>query len=295
MVRQIHGFEAIFPHTSVLEILDIGSNPTLSHVAPPSYLGLLRRGRCRVTGFEPGAEAFARLQKEKSEHERYFPYAVGNGTDQTFYECAASVMSSLYPPNHELLSQFHLLSEAAQVVKTYTISTKRLDDIDALGSIDYIHMDIQGAELQALQGGEKMLQNVLVVQAETNLLPMYVGQPLFSEVELYMRKHGFMLHRLDNLQKRTWKPLCLNNDPLQGWQQWFWGDAVFVHDITQWKHMDAESMLKMACILHEMYHAFDLVQLVLAVRDEAHGTQDAGVYYQNLINAVPELQPGRPS
>jgi hypothetical protein len=182
-----------------------------------------------------------------------------------------------------------MLSEAAQIVGTSSIDTKRLDDIPEIGAIDYIHMDVQGAELQCLQSGEKLLQHVVVVQAETNLLPMYINQPMFSEVELYMRSQGFMLHRLENLQKRTWKPLCLNGDILQGFSQWFWGDAIFVRDIATWSSMSADALFKMACVMHEVYHAFDLVQLILLVRDQTHGTGDAGRYFQVISQDVPEL------
>ncbi len=288
-VRGIQAFETIFPLTPVIDVLDVGSNPNERQAAPPAYAGLLARGRCRVTGFEPGAQAFAELQKIKGENERYFPYAIGDGTTQTFYECAMGVMSSLYPPNHELLKDFHLLGEAAQVVKHYPVETKRLDDIPEITTCDYIQMDVQGAELQCLQGAQRVLKNVSVVQAETLFLPMYINQPLFSEVEIYMRSQGFMLHRIESVQKRTWKPLMVNRDPLQGWQQWFWGDAIFVRDFTQWKKMSADALLKMVCILHDIYHAFDLAQLILAARDETHGTRDAGVYYQVLCKDVPEL------
>lgn len=289
MARTIHGFEAIFPNAPLIQVLDIGSNPTLAHAAPPSYTGLLKRGRCIVTGFEPSAVAYEALEKTKGPFERYFPFAIGDGTTQTFYECTASVLSSLYKPNLDLLKHFHLLSEAAQIVSTCQIDTKRLDDIADIGAMDYIHMDVQGAELQCLQSGHQLLRDVLVVQAETNLLPMYHDQPMFSEVELYLRSQGFMLHRLENVQKRTWKPLCLNGDVLQGFSQWFWGDAIFVRDIATWPKMSAAALFKMACVMHEVYHAFDLVQLILLMRDQTHGTQDAGLYFQVILQDVPEL------
>lgn len=289
MARVVKSFEAILPHAPKIEILDIGSNPNERHIAPPSYAGLLERKRCRITGFEPGTEAFAALQKIQSPEERYFPYAIGDGTTQKFYECALGVMSSLYEPNHELLKDFHVLGEAARVVAVHEMPTKRLDDISEITTCDYIHMDIQGAELQALKSGEKLLKNVVVVQAEVTFLQMYRNQPTFSEVELYMRSQGFMLHYVDSLQKRTWKPLCLNGDPMAGWSQWFWGDAVFVRDIAGWKNLSSEAMLKMACILHDVYRSFDLAQLVLAARDQNHGTQDANTYFQALMQDVPEL------
>jgi FkbM family methyltransferase len=287
--RLIPVFEEIIPTTPFIEVIDIGSNPSQHHIAPPCYESLRQRGRCRVTGFEPGKEAFAALNALTSDASRYFPYAVGDGTVQTFYECAYSVMSSLFEPNHELLQHFHVLDRAAQVRSTSLMETKRLDDIPEITGCDYLHIDVQGAELQCFQGGEKLLKNMLVIHTEANFLPMYKGQPLFSEVEIYLRQRGFMLHRINDLQTRVLKPLCLNSDAFAGWRQWFWGDAVFIRDIATWKDMSGDELLKMAAILHEIYHAFDLVQLILVVRDAKLKTKDNAAYLQMLVKHVPEL------
>ncbi len=282
-------FEEIVPDVPALEVIDIGANPAQHELAPPHYQSLFQRGRCRVTGFEPGEKAFAALREFAGPQARYFPYAIGDGTVQTLHECEFDVLSSLYEPNAELLRHFHLLDRVSKVVAKHHIETKRLDDIAEIESADYIHMDVQGAELQCLQGGEKLLRDIVVAHIETNFLPMYKGQPLFSEVELYLRSQGFMLHRVDNLQSRTVRPLCLNGDALAGWRQWFWGDSVFIRDITTWHRMKPEALLKMAAILHELYHAFDLVQAALMVRDGLTGRRDAMAYLQMLSKTVPEI------
>ena len=287
--RIIPVFEEIIPTAPLIEVIDIGSNPAHHATVPPQYNSLFQRGRCRVTGFEPGEKAFAALQEFMGPKSRYFPYAIGDGTTQTLYECAFDVMTSLYEPNEELLQHFHLLDRAAKVVGTCRVDTKRLDDIPEIKSCDYIHMDVQGAELQCLQGGEKLLHDVVVVHAETNFLPMYKNQPLFSEVEIYLRSRGFMLHRVEGLQTRTLRPLCLNGNALAGWHQWFWGDSVFIRDITTWHLMSPEALLKMAAILHELYHAFDMVQAILMVCDTKTGGKDSMAYLQMLSKNIPEL------
>src|SRR5690606_12637588 len=217
------------------------------------------------------------------------PYAIGDGTEQTLYECAFSTMSSLYEPNAELLQHFHMLDEAGKVIRTSKVKTKRLDDIPEIDACDYLHMDVQGAELQCLKGAEKLLEKVLVVQAEVLFLPMYKNQPLFSEVEIFLRERGFMLHRVNHLASRTLKPLCLNGDVLAGWAQWFWGDAVLLRDISQWGKMSADQLLRMAALMHEVYHAFDLVLAILMQRDANAGTADARRYVQLLSRDMPEL------
>jgi hypothetical protein len=43
------------------------------------YLPLLRARLAEAYGFEPQPEALAALEARKSEHETYFPHAVGGG------------------------------------------------------------------------------------------------------------------------------------------------------------------------------------------------------------------------
>jgi FkbM family methyltransferase len=286
---QIPTFKSLFPKAQLVEIIDIGSNPIQNTESPPNYNVLLRNGQARVTGFEPGTEAFAALQKLKSAHERYFPYAIGDGTTQTFYECKNSFMSSLYEPNQEILKHLHQLDDAAQVIATHEMATHRLDDISEITIGHYIHMDVQGAELQCLQGAEKLLENVLVIQAETNFVSMYKNQPLFSEVEYFLRQRGFMLHKLHNPQSRTLKPLCLNGKIFEGWSQLFWCDSVFIRDIQSWPTMQPDQLLQLAHIMHEMFFSFDIVLAILMERDHMLGTRDTMVYIQMLSQYVPQL------
>src|SRR5690606_35873068 len=155
------------------------------------YGAFLKHGRCRVTGFDADPRAFEALQEKQNETLRFFPYAIGDGTEQTLYECVRSTMSSLYEPNADLLRHFDWLDVNSRVERETRVQTKRLDDIPELGACDYLHMDVQGAELMCLQGAEKLLDKVLVVHAEVLFLEMYKNQPLFSEVEIFLRKKGF--------------------------------------------------------------------------------------------------------
>ena len=72
------------------------------------------------------------------------------------------------------------------------IPTIRLDDVDEIKNIDYLKIDIQGGELEVFKNGVNLLKNCLVIHTEVKFLPMYEGQPLFSEVELFLRELGFV-------------------------------------------------------------------------------------------------------
>jgi FkbM family methyltransferase len=287
--KSLTPFADIVAGVPILHVVDVGSNPHENAGNPPVYAALLRAGRCRVTGFQPGADAFAALEKTKGPMETYYPYAIGDGTTQNFYECALPVMSSLYEPDPNILKHFYVLDMAAKVKNISRIDTKKLDDIDGIRAPDFLHMDVQGAEHQVLTGAPKLLDDILVVQAETLFLPMYKNQPMFSEVEMLLRARGFMLHRFNNPQVRTWRPACLGGNVLSGWAQLFWCDSVFVRSVTTWDSMPADALLKMAALMHDLYVAFDMVLLILLHRDRAHKTRDAAAYIAWMSRDFPQL------
>lgn len=58
-------------------------------------------------------------------------------------------------------------------------------------SIDFIHMDVQGAELKVLQGAGAFLKRVKALWLEVEAVSLYKDQPLKRDVERFMRKHSF--------------------------------------------------------------------------------------------------------
>jgi len=56
---------------------------------------------------------------------------------------------------------------------------------------DFIKVDVQGAELDVLEGGQSCLNHSTFVLLEVSLHRYNVGAPLFAEVVRYMDEHGF--------------------------------------------------------------------------------------------------------
>src|SRR5262249_12449389 len=177
-----------------------------------SYADLLKATPCDVIGFEPVQAELAKLVRDKKENELYLPYFIGDGAKRTFYECNYAMTSSLFEPNTPLLAKFQSLEEAVRGGKTYPVETTRLDDIPEVKGTDLLKLDIQGGELLALRGGEKMLDDVLAIHAEVEFVELYKGQPLFAEIDSYLRGRNFQLHKMSSMG-RAFKPLVVHNNP----------------------------------------------------------------------------------
>ena len=251
-----------------VKIVDIGANP-LDGVPP--YEKLLRAGDADIIGFEPNPVALAKLNELKGPTETYLPYAIGDGKRHTLNFCQAPGMTSLLTPNREVLELFHGFPEWGKVIGTEEVATHRLDDIAETAGIDMVKIDIQGGELMALSHAKKRLKSTLVIQTEVEFMPMYEGQPLFSDVDIFLRKHGFMLHRFYPTVSRVMAPLVVDNNIYAELSQLFWADAIFIKDITRLSLLADQQLLKMAAILHDCYGSIDVALHLLTEHDKRTG------------------------
>jgi FkbM family methyltransferase len=265
-----------------IKIVDVGANP-IDGEAP--YAPLVATGHAQIVGFEPNLTALDKLNRKKGAHETYLPYAIGDGRRHTLRHCHAPGMTSLLQPNPDMLALFHGFSEWGRVVRTEEVDTVRLDDIPETAALDFLKIDIQGAELMVFQNAVERLSNALVIQTEVEFLPMYIGQPLFSDVDQFLRQYGFVLHRFYPLTSRTIKPLIVNNNPYAGLSQVFWADAVFVRDFIHLDPLSAEQLLRLAVILHDCYRSYDLALHLLSEYDRRIKTSLSKSYLETITGS----------
>lgn len=62
--------------------------------------------------------------------------------------------------------------------------------------IDVLKLDLQGFEIEALRGLGERLAEVRVLLTEVEFAPLYDGQPLFGDVDVFLRRAGFRLFHL---------------------------------------------------------------------------------------------------
>jgi FkbM family methyltransferase len=273
----------LLPPFPRLKIVDVGAMH-LGEGAEP-YADLLKSVPCEIIGFEPNVAECEKLIKSGKEGSSHFlPYFIGDGSTQTFHECNFAMTSSLFEPDTALLAKFHNLEELMRVTKKYPVQTKRLDDIPEIKDTDFLKVDVQGGELLVFHGAVQTLKDVLVIETEAIFVPLYKHQPLFSEIDLFLREHGFQFHRLASVAGRTFKPLIVNNDVNAVMSQWLWGDAVYVRDFMAFDQLTPSALLKLAVILHENYRSFDLAASALQAYDRRTASRLQPAYIQKLID-----------
>ncbi|MFK3779887.1 FkbM family methyltransferase [Agrobacterium sp. NPDC089420] len=173
-----------------LVIVDVGAQKLVSedHI----YTPLRKSGVShRCIGFEPLEHRRAEMMADDPDLQ-LFPDFIGDGSLQTFYVNNDDATSSLLPLNRNLNAHLEHL-ETLETVDTQPVSTSTLDNVlSDVPVVDFLKLDIQGMELKALKGGVDVLKRTNVIHCEVEFAPIYDGQPLFSDVELFLREHGFI-------------------------------------------------------------------------------------------------------
>lgn len=156
----------------------------------------------RIFGFDPDREECARLNALYDDPLiSIVPVGLaGISGNRTLYVTQEPACSSLLPPDPELTENCRAL-HCARHVKSVVVETTTLDSWASesnVNVIDHIKVDTQGTELEILKGGTGILKTVRSLEIEVEFNPIYLGQPVFSEVDAFLRSEGFVLWKLTN-------------------------------------------------------------------------------------------------
>ncbi len=262
------------------EVVDIGANPI---DGDPPYKPMLDAGLCRVTGFEPQADALAELLRKQGPNERYLGYAVGDGGAHTLRICRASGMSSLLDPDPVALELFGVLNAMGDVVRHAEVQTRRLDDIDEIASLDFLKIDVQGSELAVFRNGTEKLGSAVAIQTEVSFITLYKRQPAIGEIDVELRRQGFVPHCFADVKTWPIAPCVINRDPTRALNQLLEADVVYVRDFSRSERMSDEQLKHLALIAHHCYKSFDLALRCVMVLEQ-RGVVGMGAQQQYLTS-----------
>lgn len=275
---------SVWPALPRVKIIDVGA--MWLGADTETYSRLLRALPCEVIGFEPIEKECRKLQAMNRAGHTYLPYFVGDGSVGTFHETAAPYCSSLLEPNMPMVEAFQSLAEYQSVVATREAATTRLDDIPETQGADFIKLDVQGGELMVLSGAKDRLRTALVVQTEVEFLPLYKDQPLYGDIDQFLREQGFLLHKFESGAGRVFAAMQAppGMEPVPS--QFLWADAIFVRDFLTFETMEADALYKLALILHENHASFDLAARALETYDRKTGAALRSAYLAFLASGA---------
>lgn len=185
--------------TEDLVIADVGAAYGL-----PWYLQVLEDW-ATLCLFEPNAARAEELRRAYNKFDRrkkayVFETALSAlGGERVLYETNVPTGSSLLKPGSDAFRDFGDLAYFFPVVE-HRVLTRRLDEVlDEVGiqQVDFIKLDVQGAEVEVLRGlGDRLGHSTLGVELEVGLPGGYLEQPSLGEVDEFLRARGFTLFDL---------------------------------------------------------------------------------------------------
>lgn len=134
----------------------------------------------------------------------------------------------------------------------------------------------------------------MAVVAEVNFTELYVNQPLFSDVDIYLRKQGFTLGDLaitTGRGSRTISPIISKSHP--GFL--LWADAFYFRDLIRedvHSHLrNPEKNFKLACIA-DILNFTDYALEILAYLTRKYGDDTNYNFAKNIMDTlalIPEV------
>lgn len=205
-----------------LNLFDVGARNGILHLADLANF-------IHAYGFEPNPSEYKKLISSETDllkssgiksppyrSIKYFECALCNSVgSMDFYVTKGPGAAGLMPPDLNQLEKiqnkgrdFERKNYVADVFNTEEVITVETSTLDAfvksqfLEYIDYLKIDVEGAEHEVLEGASGILPYTGVLFVEVCFIPFRKNQKLFSDVDVLLRKFGFELinYQIDQSQ-----------------------------------------------------------------------------------------------
>jgi len=254
-------FKDLIQAGAPLQILDVGAAFINER---PVYLPLLDEGLGHLNAFEGDARQTEKIKQAYGDQADVFTQFLADGLNHTLYVThPESGMTSLLKPRAAALKFFNQFEHFGKVEHTETVQTTRLDDVAGLPLIDFLKMDVQGAELTVLKHGRKKLDQCVAIQLEVSYICLYENQPTFGEVDVWMRANGYVPHCFVDVKRWSIAPTIKNNNVKAPFNQLLESDIIYIKDPLNLQLLSNAQLVKLALIAHYSLASFDLCVFVL--------------------------------
>jgi len=183
----LHGFE-------IDCVFDVGANHG-------QYASMLRHEvgyKGLILSFEPGLEIFESLEKRSRKDPKWHAFHLALSDHDgvaPFHITALDQASSLNPLTEDMPEHF---TELCTVTETVDVTLRKLDGmIDDLRTKygfkrPYLKLDTQGHDRQVAEGAEVCLPDMLGIQTELAIKPIYQQATGYREMIAWLEEHGFV-------------------------------------------------------------------------------------------------------
>lgn len=245
--------------------------------------------RLKLFGFEADDAECAVLQKHAAAigiEARYFntflgrsqpsrPFLIARRFNNSFYETDLSWFQRkrTYLDGRPIRTSEDYVTE-----RTITVESVSLDDWATrygVPSIDYLKVDIEGAELELLESSPKTLAGLLGLSVDVIFHPTWKQSPVFSDIDVFVRRHGFELFDLQGIKRGSQfdSPFVVPASHRTMVGQIACANAIYLRDplVAGAAPMNLEGRMKLAGIAEvhgQVEFAFEL--LVAAAREPAN-------------------------
>jgi FkbM family methyltransferase len=145
-----------------------------------------------IYAFEPSPESFLELQKVAAKNSNIvaIQQALSNEKGEFPFYLAGGASSLLRPQDSFNADYFH--SDLDRPIMVPVITLDEWAAINNVDKIDFLWLDMEGNELNALQGAPNSLKNVKLIYTEVNLQKFWNNCALYDDVKAWMNEHGFV-------------------------------------------------------------------------------------------------------
>ncbi len=195
--------ELLFESSSKLVIFDIGACEGEDSVKFSRQFP-----NAKIYTFEPLPKNIKRIKENFKtygvKNAKVYPLALSNKAGRATFHVSSgkppdvhdkdwdygNKSSSLLPPG--LTKKVHGWLKFKDKI---SVKTERLDSFlikEGIDEIDFVYMDVQGAEMMVLDGAGEFIKKIKAIWLEVESVELYKNQPLKNDVEVFMNGHGFI-------------------------------------------------------------------------------------------------------
>jgi FkbM family methyltransferase len=182
--------------SNIETVVDIGANRGQFTLAARNW-----SRKSRVIAFEPLSEAAAKFRDvfQGDLMVTFHQVAIAPKAGEAFIHVTASDDSSSLLPIS--IAQNHMFPGTSEI-RTERVKVGPLSDFvepEEIVSPAMLKLDVQGYELEALRGCEKLIDRFTYIYSECSFVELYTGQALSYEIILWLSVRGWALIGIHNM------------------------------------------------------------------------------------------------